>query len=77
MDWLIAHAEVVSALVGAATAAWAFLAKLDASYRSHLKDEFASKNDFERLEHKVDRVVIALLKRKVRDGKENRIRPAS
>lgn len=62
MEWILAHAEPVGALCGALLAAWAFFSKLDKSYRSHLKDEFATKQDFHRLEDKIDSVLISILK---------------
>lgn len=62
MDWLVAHAQSVGVLCGAALAAWAFLSKIDASYKKHLKDEFATKQDFHRLEDKLDSVLMAAFK---------------
>jgi hypothetical protein len=56
MDWIIAHAGSVEVLCGAAMAAWAFLSKLDKSFKTHLKEEFATKADFMLLKHDVHRI---------------------
>ncbi len=56
MDWLIAHAAHMEVVFGAAMAAWAFFARLDKSYRQHLKEELASKTDLAHVAHKIDRL---------------------
>lgn len=49
MEWLQAHTAELSALAGSLTAVWTFLRRLDRSYRTQLKETFATKQDFREL----------------------------
>lgn len=56
MEWLLAHAEHLTALFGLIAAAWAFLMKVDRGYRKHLKTDLVSKREFAELKEQTDRV---------------------
>lgn len=56
MAWLIEHATSIQILCGAAVAAWAFLSKVDKTYRQHLKEDLASKSDLALVAHQISRV---------------------
>lgn len=57
MDWIAAHAEHFTALFSLIAAAWAFLSKLERAYRKHLIATLVTREDFARLESKVDQLV--------------------
>jgi len=59
MEWLQTHAEAMAVLVGAVLSVWGLFAKLDNSLTKHFSQAFATKQDFERLEKKVDSLVVA------------------
>ena len=56
MAWLVENATSIQVLLGAALAAWAFLAKVDKTYRQHLKEDLASKADLALVAHQISRV---------------------
>jgi hypothetical protein len=60
MQWLTIYLPTIGMVLGTLTGAWAFLSKLDKSYRGLLRSEFATKEDFTRLEEKVDTMMLAL-----------------
>lgn len=56
MDWILAHAQELGALFGVLGGAWAFLGKLERTYRRHLKTDLVSKREFAELKEQTDRV---------------------
>ena len=63
MEWLQSHAVEITALCGAFLAIWNVVMKIDKALIDHLDDKFASKQDFERLEKKVDTMLGAVIRR--------------
>lgn len=64
MEWLASNAGHLEIICGAALAAWAFLAKLERSYRNHLREELVTKGEMHavaqqvaRVEHKLDDLI--------------------
>lgn len=58
MEWLQAHAEALTVLCGAMAALWGLFARFDRIFIKHLSESFASKHDFDRLEKKVDSLLV-------------------
>jgi hypothetical protein len=54
----------LGAFAGTALAVWGVVGKADKVYLDHLAGKFATKKDFERLETKVDRLLLSLFKTK-------------
>ena len=54
------YAQHISIVVGAVTACWALIRKLNSAFIKHLDASFASRADFHRVEKKLDRVIHAL-----------------
>ena len=61
MEWLQSHSSEIYALFGGLTAVWGFLARIDKYYRAHLKEEFATKQDFKELRQDVREIRRALV----------------
>lgn len=71
MEWLSSNAGHIEIICGAAMAAWAFLAKLERSYRNHLREELVTKGEMSavaqqvaRVESKLDELLMSRFHRK-------------
>lgn len=72
MDWVINNLQTWGACAAALLAVWALLGRMGKEVALHLKEdfrkEFASKADFERVETKLDQILIGRQYRGKRSG---------
>ena len=61
MEWLYAHASEIGTMLGGLAGVFAFLQRLDKTYRRQLRDEFATKQDFRELRQDVREIRRAVM----------------
>lgn len=72
MEWVIGHLQTLGACAAALLAVWALIGKMGREVALHLRldfqKEFASKKDFERVEGKLDQLLLGRMHRGKRTG---------
>lgn len=61
MQWLLSNFEALGIVCGGTLALSGVIVKADQLYRKHLGEQFATKKDFQRLEKKVDTILVSLV----------------